>query len=376
MPCCGLHSVSSHSAPRSLLRDQNPLFFHPSRYTVVRDAMGEDASGLRYSKGLWLAPLEVIDEIYDALLRLPAKGQADYITLGSRDSDVEIYCATKRSTLVKEPFAYTEEQAKSKLTAWRDRRDLVRCDQGTDTEPPAAYEAVSDPAIKQNAPNLMAASDSSVSSVASFAATEADAVRYLRERGYIVAPPYASARIPGDITPPPPYALHLSSSQPVRSVAADVRAPVTRSNKRMRGDDRIAARTTSCPSTPIRSRDNAITPQIENNDDGGDDDNEGEGEGEAVTAPLRKKRRTGEVNDRNNARPPQKPVAPPRCTKTRKGTLTNIISYEAAEELTGVAHQIEYALDIGAEKDGEGGERPVADEDDQAVRLDDGDDGE
>ena len=44
---------------------------------------------LEYCRGRWLAPLEVIDELYDALLRLPAKGQTDYITLGSRDSDVE-----------------------------------------------------------------------------------------------------------------------------------------------------------------------------------------------------------------------------------------------------------------------------------------------
>ena len=105
---------------------------------------------LEYSAGRWLAPLELVDELHDALLRLPAKGQNHYITLASRDSDVEICCATKQSSFVKEPYAYTEDQAKSKLSAWRDERGsscCKSCDRGSDSGSlvigPAAVNAAS-----------------------------------------------------------------------------------------------------------------------------------------------------------------------------------------------------------------------------------------
>lgn len=55
---------------------------------------------LERSRGRWLAPLEIVDELYEALLRLLAKGQNGYIILGSRESDVEIFCATKHSRVV------------------------------------------------------------------------------------------------------------------------------------------------------------------------------------------------------------------------------------------------------------------------------------
>ena len=95
-----------------------------------------EAFELEYCKGRWLAPLEVIDKLYDALLRLPANGQTDYITLGSRDLDVEICCATKPRRLVKEPFAYTEAEARTKLSACREKSNSNLNDKdGADDSP-------------------------------------------------------------------------------------------------------------------------------------------------------------------------------------------------------------------------------------------------
>jgi hypothetical protein len=286
---------------------------------------------LEYSNGRWLAPLELVDELYDALLRLPAKGQNDYITLSSRDSEVEICCATKQSKFVKEPYAYTEAQAQTKLLAWRDKRDLSRCescDQGNKTKSPVA-----DPTPAKTASNVPAAPNPSKSP---FAVTEVEAVRCLRERGYIVAPPYPSASDTGSITPPPPYALHLSSSQPVWSVTREVETPAISARKRKRDDDRTITQTTSCPPTPIYRPDAATVAQIRHatsepeivhadGDDDGDDE-----EVVVVSAPQRKKRKTTRTT-RNS--PPQKSITLLRCTNTKKGILTSTISHEAAAEL-------------------------------------------
>lgn len=213
---------------------------------------------LEYSNGLWLAPLKVLDELYDTLLRLPAKGQDDYITLGSRDSDIEICCATKQSKFTKEPYAYTEAQAQCKPSARRDKGDLSRCeayDQGNSTKSPVVDV---DPAAARTASETPANPNCSKSL---FAATEAEAVHCLRERGYIVAPPYPSVSDPGSITPPPPYALHLSSSQPARSVTKEAETPAISIYKRKRDDDRTVAQTISCPPTPIHRPDTAIVAQ-------------------------------------------------------------------------------------------------------------------
>lgn len=112
------------------------------------------------------------------------------ITRGKLSSKL---CARKRPGLVMEPFAYTKEQAKSKLAAWREKRDLTGCDQTTNTEPKAANDVVDDSAAEKF----------------SSAVDEAETVRYLRERGYIVIPPCTSARNPTSITPPPPYTSRL-----------------------------------------------------------------------------------------------------------------------------------------------------------------------
>lgn len=131
--------------------------------------MSIEAFELEYNKSRWLAPLGVFDALYDALLRLPAKGQKDYITLGCRDSDVEICSATKHSRFVKEPFAHTEEQAKSKL---REKPGSMSCDKCTNADLPAANDAVSESGAEKIAPG---------SPVPLFAAIGADAVRCLRE---------------------------------------------------------------------------------------------------------------------------------------------------------------------------------------------------
>jgi hypothetical protein len=322
---------------------------------------------LEYSRGRWLAPVEVLEELYDALLRLPAKGRTDYITLGSRDSDVEICCATKHSKFVKEPFAYTEAQAQSKLSAWREKRDLSLSDQGTNTESPA-----DDPTAAKTASNTTITPDSSESP---FAATEAEAVRCLRERGYIVAPPYASASNAGSITPPPPYAPYMSSSQPVRSVVREAGTPATLANKRKRGHDRAAAQATSCLPTPVHGIDIATVPQNrDTNVESGIRGSDADDDDEAVSAPQRKKRRTTRATWTSQ---PQKPTTPPRRTKTKKGTLTSTIPYEEAAELSGGAQGTIDSLPNAAKSDadvsdGDEGETLAPDEGDQTMQLDDG----
>jgi hypothetical protein len=291
---------------------------------------GMETFELEYSRGRWLAPLELVDELYDALLRLPAKGQDGYITLGSRDSDIEICCATKQSKFVKEPYAHTEAQAKSKLSAWHEERDFSRCkscDQGSNTESPVVQ-----PTAARTTPNMPITPNPSKSL---FAATEIEAVRCLRERGYIVAPPYPCASNSGSITPPLPYDLHLSSSQPVRSITRETEKPATSVCKRKRDNDQTVRQATSCLPTPIhrldtttvaQARDASREPEIEEDD--GDD------EEVVVSAPQRKKRKTKRTTGNS---PPQKPTTPPRCTKTKKGTLTSILSHEAVAELIGPA---------------------------------------
>ncbi|KAM0714626.1 hypothetical protein Q7P37_009922 [Cladosporium fusiforme] len=318
-----------------------------------------------YCKGRWLAPLDIIDELYDALLRLPAKGQNDCITLGSRDSDVEICCAANPKRFVKEPFAYTEAEAHTKLSAWREKSDLNRCDHDGDDKP---KPHVGDPTGEKTA-----SKPTQDSSEPPFATSEAEAVRCLRERGYIVAPPRASTSNLGSITPPPPYTRNLSSSQPVQSVAKCTDTPATSTNKRKRGDDgddeddRTTARATSCPSTPIRrfdndnmaaqARDADGEPEIGDSDADADDD-------EVVSAPQRKKRKTTRTTKTS---PPQKPTTPPRRMKTKKGTLTSTISYEALTELIGAASETVGTSTTDAENDadvsdGDEGERLTADE--------------
>jgi hypothetical protein len=127
---------------------------------------------LDYCKGRWLAPLEIIDELYDALLRLPAKSQTDYITLGSRDSDVEICCAANPRRFVKEPFAYTEAEAHTKLSAWCEKSDLSRCDRGGDGK-------AESPTLDSTSERTTASKPIRDSSEPPFAANEAEAVRCL-----------------------------------------------------------------------------------------------------------------------------------------------------------------------------------------------------
>ena len=345
----------------------------PYNSTIVTRT-GMESFELEYSNGLWLAPLKVLDELYDTLLRLPAKGQDDYITLGSRDSDIEICCATKQSRFTKEPYAYTEAQAQCKLSARRDKGDLSCCeayDQGNSTESPVVDV---DPAAAKTASETPANPNSSKSL---FAATEAEAVHCLRERGYIVAPPYPSASDPGSIMPPPPYALHLPSSQPARSITRETEKLVTSICKRKRDGDRTVAQATSSQPTPIqrpniaivaRDRESSGEPEIEVSDADDDDDDV------LVSAPQRKKRRTTKAT-RNS--PLQKPITPPRCTKTKKGTLTSTISEEAAKELNDIAQATVDSPPTGAEgeadvpSDDEGGSL-AADERDQTVQQDSG----
>ena len=366
-------SLLSHSLsyPPSVNLSINHPFtiLFPITYPITLTLLSMEAFELKYCKGRWLAPLGFVDEIYEALLRLPAQAQTDYITLGSNDSDVEIYCATKQSKILKEPFAYTEEQAKGRLSIWleeeiakrRNVADVDNCDQGTNTS-----SQVASPTAAKSVPNP------------SFPTTEAEAVRYLRERGYAVALPYLPTGYTGSITPPPPYTKHLSSSQPTNTVAGD---------KRKRSSTRLVDRASSCPSTPARgscngaNRAGATNPTLEvrDSDDDGDDEDGGivarddasdksidkgkdnydddddddeeeeeEEEEEDIRIPMRKKPRTVGVAKVSRL---QKPTTPPRCRKTKKSNLSTVLSHEAAAEL------IDSTLPVDTEMNDEDGKR-------------------
>lgn len=298
-----------------------------------------DTFELEYYKGRWLVPLEVIDGLYDALLRLPADDpKTDYITLASRDSDLEICCATNPKRFVREPFAYTEAEPYTRLAPEPEKSkslsDLCgRCDDPKPQSPthdPAGEKAALNPAQASSEPG--------------FATSESEAVRRLRERGYVVAPPRVSVGDLGSITPPPPYALHLSSSQPVQSLARHTDTPLNVTEKRKRdrdhGGDGVAAPPTSCSPTPTRGLggDSATTrndPETNVEPEVGDSD--ADDDDEVVSAPQRKKRKTMSGTSSTRTDLPQKPAAPPRCMKTKKKTLTSTISYEAAAELIGAA---------------------------------------
>lgn len=363
-----------------------PLFSLASYVTIlylIPDTLLMDTFTLEYCKGCWLVPLEVIDELYDALLRLPANGRIEYITLGSQDSDVEICCAANPKRFVKEPFAYTEAEAHTKLSAWREKSESNECDR-------SGNDRAESPTLDSTGEKTTASKPIQDSSEPSFAANEAEAIRCLRERGYTVAPPRASTSNLGSITPPPPYTLHLSSSQPVRSVARSTDTAAS-TDKRKRGDDdsddsddRMTARATSCPSTPIRGFDNDNVaaracdtngePEIREGDADADDDEEEE---EVVSAPQRKRRKTTRTAKTSTL---QKPTALLRCMKTKKGTLTSTISYEATAELTSVALETVDTSPTNAENDAENdtdmsdsveGRRPAAGEGGQIVRSGD-----
>ncbi|KAI6789136.1 hypothetical protein KC361_g8667 [Hortaea werneckii] len=110
--------------------------------------------------------------------------------------------------------------------------------------------------------------------------------------------------------PPPPYDLHLSSSQPVRSTTRDTRDPETLPilvGRRKRNDDRTVAHASSCLPTLVHQLTAAALAQTRDagddrvRDDGEDDgkdrkdggDDRGDSDEEVVvSAPLRKKRKT------------------------------------------------------------------------------------
>lgn len=249
------------------------------------------------------------------MLRLLANGQTGYITLGSRDSDVEICCATKPRRLVKEPFTYTEAEAYTKLSAQREKSDSnLNVKDSADDSPEIS---VGDPSVEKTGSKSTQDPPESP-----FANSEAEAVRCLRDRGYIVAPPpRTSTSDLGSITLPPPYSRHLSSSQPVQSIARFTDVTVTSTNKRKRSDDgrgdslgsRNTGRANSCPSTPTgrfvmvgilaqTGGMNAESREIESSDanpngaTAATTDDEGDEDDEVVSAPQRKRHRTTRIS--------------------------------------------------------------------------------
>lgn len=86
-----------------------------------------------------------------------------------------------------------------------------------------------------------------------------------------------------------------------------------------------------------------------------------------VSAPQWKKRRT--MRSTRNS-PPRKLTPPPRCTKTKRGVLTDTISYESVAELSGAGSETVESPSTGVQDDsdtsmGDEGVIPATDEDRQ-----------
>ena len=185
--------------------------------------------------------IEVVEALYDALLRYYSTQSNNYITLlgGCGDDAPEIHCALKQSRIFHKPFAATEQDAKERLSAWLEKERLEQYDQASGTQPPhierGAERCVLDATISPDA-------ITPVASEPPFAITEADAVQALRQRGYHI--------FHGSVTPPPAYQEHASSSQPARTVIGEAAVQASWTNKRKRNESKPL--TQSCPSTPVR----------------------------------------------------------------------------------------------------------------------------
>ena len=169
-----------------------------------------EALGLTERKGRWqpedpdnpsAAVIEVVEALHDTLLRYRSTRSDNHIILlgGCGNDAPEIHCALKQSHIFQRPFAATEQEAKNKLLAWLEKQQLEQHDRRSGTQAPTSPD---DTTVV-----------SSIAPEPPFAATEADAVRALRQRGYHI--------FHGSITPPPAYNEH-ASSQPIRGNIGEI----------------------------------------------------------------------------------------------------------------------------------------------------------
>lgn len=346
-----------------------------------------EALGLMEKKGRWqpedpdspsAAMVEVVEALHDTLLRNRLTRPDGYITLlgGCGDDAPEIHCALKQSHAFQKPFAATEQEAKNKLLAWLEKQQLEQHGRGLGTQAPALLnDTIAVPSVAQEPP---------------FAATEADAIQALRQRGYHI--------FHGSITPPPPYNKHASSSQPIRGNVREIATIVSasRTNKRRRRDETGLA-TRSCPSTPDQGRYTAALAiahaagrsprhEIQDGEDEGRDDDENEdatgghpdehdtddADDNVSEAPTRHRKRQRTTMTRGvsaasapqakkqgtakptRARVLQRPTTPPRCRKTKQSTLTSVLSREEVADYAGIPLEDVGGMPVGgAETDGD-----------------------
>jgi hypothetical protein len=344
---------------------------------------------LEHRRGRWLAPAELagfLEEVYETLLRqrLSAGDGPNYIVLGCHDSDKEIYCATERSRLTGRPFASTEEQAKEKLWMWLKKRASASTErkQDTDAEPVttspvvAADRTAGGPATAGSAvcdATGALSADASLRSESILARTEVEAVEWLRTRGYVVAPPYASPNGPQNVGPPPSYLEHMqiSMSQPLPDTTGRTVAPAGPGEKRKRVDDWTAEMAETVTLPAMRAAPGVRTGGVDGGSRTPDGDTDEDDDVVVVSAPLRKKRRNARTKGTVRKSPPQRPSAPPRRTKTRRTALSSVVSYEEAADVTGVdvqAFDPVGSVDFG----GDEGHGPTAEEEHPDVEVDPG----
>lgn len=310
---------------------------------------------LEHRSGRWLAPAEfagLLEEVYDTLLRQrPSAGDSPFhIVLGCHDSDREICCATERSRLAGRPFASTEEQAKEKLWMWLKKQASASTKRrpDTDADPVTTSPVVTDctagsPATTDSAvcdATDAPSADTSLQSGSVLLTTEVEAVEWLRTRGYVIAPPYASPNGPQNVGPPPSYLEHvpisMSMSQPLPGTVGRTDASAVLGEKRKRIDDLTAETTTTTATLPaIHTASKGRTSSVNGGSRTTDGDTD-EDDVVVVSAPLRKKRGTIKTKGRVRKSPPQRPSTPPCRTKTKKTALSSVVSYEEAADLTGV----------------------------------------
>ena len=302
------------------------------------------------SRGRYLVPVDVLDELHDHLLTPNAKGvRPDYITLANQDSDTQICCAPDWSTIINvvqkklpSPYARTEEEAKNRLSAWLEKEDLRR-------QSAAPIPASSSPcrcAIATVTPPIPKARQSSTSSVP-FAFTQEDALEQLRKQGYRICLLSATPSRT-NITPPPPYERDLPfASQPTRTVEHLTTPPRPRSARGLDGTDSYGKRKWESFAESYADSRSSRDPPSEDATEIADSEEEEEDEEEEPVRPAKQRKTHAWKRTTRAATKPSVPTTPPRMMKTKRSTMTTTLSKEAAEqgELTYILAQVQLDRD-------------------------------
>jgi hypothetical protein len=188
----------------------------------------------------WSIEPNALEALYELVSDLSAK---ECVVLGNKDSpESMIYCTKQRPQPVEEPsFAKTEAKAREEIRRLDEKMGLER--RHSSDESPRALdpdllratsdETTSDKTTRKSTEKSM---DDGTDTQPIYAMTELQAIRKLCDSGRWLVPLdrsfqvfQADRSLQGEsVSPPPPYASRLSSSQPAESVARSVELPTSK----------------------------------------------------------------------------------------------------------------------------------------------------